>query len=158
MSMTMPEPVSDMFTRIRNALLAKHKIVLVISTKLTCGIATILLQEGFIDSFENNLKRLNSNAPVKFGRFLLISLKYTGILSYRLMRRDPAIEVIQRTSKPGARRYTSYPHTSFFNLVTILNDVTLIILLSTHRGVMTIQEAKELNIGGEIIGFVKTIN
>lgn len=119
MYMTISKPVSDMFTGIRNALLAEHKIVRVISTKLTWSIVTLLLQKGFIDSFESNLKRLNSNAPVKFGRFLLISLKYTGVLSYRLMKRDPAIEAIQRTNKPGARSYTSYQHTSFFNPITL---------------------------------------
>lgn len=151
----MPEPASDMFTRIRNALLAKHKIVPVISTKLTRGIAAVLLQEGLIDSFEDGLKRLNSNAPVKFDRFLLISLKYTGISSYGLMRGDPAIETIQRISKPGARRYTSCPRASLSNPVTILNDITSIVLLSTHRGVMTARKARKLNIGGEIIGFVK---
>ena len=156
MNMTVSDPVSDMFTRIRNAGLAGHKIVPVISTKLTRGIAKVLLRNGLIDSVEGTFQRITPNAPIKFDRFLLISLKYTGISNYGLLRGDHVIEEIQRVSKPGARRYTRSPCSRTTRLMPAFNDGVSIGLISSNKGILTFEEARKLKVGGEVIGFVKS--
>lgn len=155
MSMTGSDPLSDMFTRMRNAGLAGHKIVPVISTKLTRGVAKALLRNGFIDAFEGTFLRRAKHAPVKFDRFLLISLKYNGIPNYGLRRGDSAIKDVQRVSKPGARRYVQTPSARTLKSMSTLSDGVLTFLLSTNLGVLTAEEARKLKTGGEILGFVK---
>lgn len=155
MNMMISDPISDMFTRIRNARLVGHKIVPVISTKLTCGIVKVLLKNGFIDSVKGTFQRITPNAPIKFDQFLLISLKYTGISNYRLLKRNYIIKKIQRVSKPGARRYIWSSCSCMIQLMSTFNDSILIGLISSNRGILTFEEARKLKIGGEVIGFIK---
>jgi len=81
------DTISDMLTRLRNANLAKHQIVEVPSTKMTRNIANILLEEGFIQSFEEITETTRNQ--------LLLSLKYKG------KKREPIITALKRISKPG---------------------------------------------------------
>jgi len=122
--------IADLLTRIRNANLAKHQIVLTPSTKITRNIAKVLFAEGLIDSFEE----LNSS--------LLLSLKYAG------KERKPIIEEIQRISKPGLRVYSS-PQ----NMPRILGGFGTAIV-STSRGLMTDEQARKRKIGGELLCYI----
>ena len=128
------DTIADMLTRIRNAHRAKQKIVQVSSTKVTRNIAKVLLTEGLIDSFEELKQGLNSS--------LLLSLKYVG------KERMPRILKIQRISKPGLRVYSSAK-----KLPRILGGFGTAIV-STSLGLMTEQQARQANIGGELLCYI----
>jgi small subunit ribosomal protein S8 len=132
------DTISDMLTRIRNANLAKHTIVRVPSTKITRNVADLLLNEGFIKSFEE-LK----NGPKSF---LFLLLKYTGT------KRDPVITKIKRISKPGRRVYNS--HSSLTKIPRRILSSFGIAIISTSEGLMTNKRAKEKGIGGELLFFI----
>jgi small subunit ribosomal protein S8 len=123
-----------MLTRIRNANLAKHQIVQIPSTKITRNIAQVLFAEGLIDSFEELKNGLKSS--------LLLSLKYSG------KERKPLIEKIQRISKPGLRVYSGSK-----KMPRILGGFGTAIV-STSRGLMTDQQARKQNIGGELLCYI----
>ena len=130
------DTISDMLTRIRNASQAKHQIVKIPSTKVTRAIAQILLDEGYIRSFRQ------VELPNKT-KYILISLKYK-----RNRTKDPIIQKIQRVSRPGLRAYTSYselPQGSRSNQTYII---------STSKGLMTDQQAKNQKMGGEILCYI----
>jgi len=128
------DTISDMLTRIRNANLAKHQIVQIPSTKITRNIANVLLAEGFIESFEELKNGLNSS--------LLLSLKYSG------KERTPLITKITRASKPGLRVYSSAK-----KMPRILGGFGTAII-STSKGLMTDQKAREEGIGGELLCYI----
>ena len=128
------DTIADMLTRIRNANLAKHQIVQIPSTKITRNIAQVLFVEGLIDSFEELKNGLKSS--------LLLSLKYVG------KERKPGIEKIQRVSKPGLRVYSSAK-----KMPRILGGFGTAIV-STSRGLMTDQQARNEGIGGEILCYI----
>jgi small subunit ribosomal protein S8 len=128
------DTIADMLTRIRNANLAKHQIVQIPSTKVTKNVATVLLSENLIDSFEELQNGLKSS--------LLISLKYTG------KERKPKIEKLQRISKPGLRVYSKAK-----KLPRILGGFGTAIV-STSRGLMTDQQARQEGIGGELLCYI----
>jgi len=128
------DTIADMLTRIRNAHRAKQKIVQVSSTKVTRNIAKVLLTEGLIDSFEELKQGLNSS--------LLLSLKYVG------KKRMPRILKIQRISKPGLRVYSNAK-----KLPRILGGFGTTIV-STSLGLMTEQQARQANIGGELLCYI----
>ena len=125
------DTISDMLTRIRNANMVKHQIVQIPMTKMSKAIATILKEEGFIENFEI----YNEEANV----CILISLKYKGQL------REPAICKLERISKPGLRVYANSKE-----LPKVLDDLGIAIV-STPKGVMTDQDARKNQVGGEII-------
>jgi small subunit ribosomal protein S8 len=128
------DTIADMLTRIRNANLAKHQIVQIPSTKFTRNIATVLLNEGFIDSFEELKNGLTSS--------LLLSLKYSG------KERTPLITKITRASKPGLRVYSSSK-----KMPRILGGFGTAII-STSKGLMTDKKAREEGIGGELLCYI----
>ena len=128
------DTISDMLTRIRNANLAKHQIVQIPSTKVTRNIANVLLTEGFIESFEELKNGLSSS--------LLLSLKYNG------KERTPLITKITRASKPGLRVYSSAK-----KMPRILGGFGTAIV-STSKGLMTDQKAREEGIGGELLCYI----
>ena len=128
------DTIADMLTRIRNAHRAKQKIVQVSSTKVTRNIAKVLLTEGLIDSFEELKQGLNSS--------LLLSLKYVG------KKRMPRILKIQRISKPGLRVYSNAK-----KLPRILGGFGTTIV-STSLGLMTEQQARQANVGGELLCYI----
>ena len=128
------DTIADMLTRIRNANLAKHQIVQIPSTKVTKNIAQVLLSEGLIDSFEELKNGLNSS--------LLLSLKYSG------KERKPSIVKIQRISKPGLRVYSGAK-----KMPRILGGFGTAIV-STSRGLMTDQQARQEGVGGELLCYI----
>ena len=128
------DSVADMLTKIRNASLVKHQIVQLPLTKLTKEIAKVLLSEGFIVSFEELKNGANSS--------LLLVLKYTG------KDRIPKITNIQRVSKPGLRVYKNSK-----KMPRVLGGFGTAII-STSKGLVTDQFARQENIGGEVLCFI----
>ena len=131
--MQITDPVADMLTRIRNANSAKHETVDVPASNLKKAIAQILLDEGYIKSFE---LVDNGNQGV-----IRITLKY-------LAKKAPVLSGLKRVSKPGLRIYAGadeMPH--------VLKGLGIAIV-STSKGVMTDKKARELHIGGEVLAFV----
>ena len=128
------DTISDMLTRLRNANLAKHQIVEVPSTKMTRNIASILLEEGFIQSFEEIGENFNAQ--------LLLSLKYKG------KNRQPVITALRRVSKPGLRVYANRKE-----LPRVLGGLGIAVM-STSQGVMTDRKARHQGLGGEVLCYV----
>ncbi len=128
------DTISDMLTRLRNANLAKHQIVEVPSTKMTRNIASILLEEGFIQSFEEVGESFNAQ--------LLLSLKYKG------KNRQPVITALRRVSKPGLRVYANRKE-----LPRVLGGLGIAVM-STSQGVMTDSKARHQGLGGEVLCYV----
>ena len=126
--------IADMLTRIRNANMVKHQIVEIPATKMSKSIATILKEEGFIEDFEIYNKNLY--------QYLLLSLKYKG------KSRERVISKIKRISKPGLRVYANSQ-----TLPSVLDGLGVAIV-STSKGVMTNNKAKELGIGGEVLCYI----
>ena len=131
--MQITDPVADMLTRIRNASSAKHETVDVPASNLKKAIAQILLDEGYIKSFE---MVDNGNQGV-----LHITLKY-------MAKKAPVISGLKRVSKPGLRIYAGAEE-----LPKVLKGLGIAIV-STSKGVMTDKKARELHIGGEVLAFV----
>ncbi|MBQ6269665.1 MAG: 30S ribosomal protein S8 [Bacteroidetes bacterium] len=127
--MPVTDQIADYLTRIRNAGSAKHKTVLIPSSKLKVAITEILKDQGYITDFE--LIKDNIQDQIK------IYLRYFG--------GAPAIREIKRISKPGRRVYVSAD-----NLPRIKNGLGTAII-STSQGVMSEKQAKKFNIGGEFI-------
>ena len=128
------DTISDMLTRLRNANLAKHQIVEVPSTKMTRNIASILLEEGFIQSFEEVGESFNAQ--------LLLSLKYKG------KNRQPVITALRRVSKPGLRVYANRKE-----LPRVLGGLGIAVM-STSQGVMTDSKARHQGLGGEVLCYI----
>jgi small subunit ribosomal protein S8 len=133
--MSMTDPIADMLTRIRNALLAGHNSVSVPSSKLKLSIAQILRDEGFVDDIETGREE---GAPQDV---LRMRLKYVG----QLRQRRPVITGIERVSKPGRRVYTRQR-----DIPWVMSGMGVAIL-STPKGVMTGQRARKLGVGGEVL-------
>ena len=132
--MTMSDPIADMLTRIRNANSAKHDTVEVSSSKMKLAIAKILLDEGYIRSYE----------LVDDGNFKNIKIT----LKYGADQNDKVISGIKRISKPGLRVYASKDE-----LPRVLGGLGVAII-STNQGVITDKEARKLQVGGEVLAFV----
>ncbi|HOU96014.1 MAG TPA: 30S ribosomal protein S8 [Bacteroidales bacterium] len=131
----MSDPIADFLTRIRNAIMAGHKVVEAPSSKMRKEIARILLEEGYILGY----KVVEGNDPCDT---LKIALKYHP------KNKVPAIKSIERISRPGLRRYTDVK-----NMPRVLNGLGIAII-STSEGLMTDKEARKKNIGGEVVCYV----
>jgi len=132
--MSVSDPISDMLTRIRNAIMAGHNMVALPSSKIKVNIAKILKEEGFINSYEV------VDGKVAGSKILRIRLKYVG----ERRSRRPVITGLERVSRPGRRVYTKKQ-----NIPWVLSGIGIAIL-STPKGVMTGQRARQLGVGGEI--------
>ena len=130
--MAMTDPIADLFTRIRNALMARHEKLDVPNSNIKTRIAEILKEEGFIRTF----KAVQDN---KQG-ILRLYLKYKN--------EEPVIHGIKRISKPGRRAYVQKN-----SVPKVLNGLGMAII-STSSGVMTDQSAREKGVGGEVLGYV----
>ena len=128
--MSMSDPIADMLTRIRNAQSVNKEQVSIPASNLKSAIASVMEDEGYIKSFAID----GDNAANKT---LTIKLKYYD--------NKPVIESLERISKPSLRLYTSKD-----NMPSVLNGLGIVIV-STPKGVMTGQAAKEQNIGGEVL-------
>ena len=131
--MQITDPVADMLTRIRNANTAKHESVDVPASNLKKAIAKILLDEGYIKSYE----------VVEDGTqgVIRIQLKY-------LAGKEKVISGLRRVSKPGLRVYAGADE-----LPRVLKGLGIAIV-STSKGVMTDKKAREAHVGGEVLAFV----
>jgi len=126
----MTDPIADMLTRIRNALMARHKTVVVPGSKLKLEIVRILKEEGYIEDY-----RVIEEKP---------QIKIEIVLKYDEKKR-PVIAGIRRVSKPGRRIYRGYKE-----LPKVLNGLGIAII-STSQGIMTDHEARKRRVGGEVI-------
>lgn len=125
------DTISDMLTRIRNASLAKHSVAQVPSTKMTRNIASILLEESFINHIEETNEK---NVP-----WLLLSLKYNK------KDKSSILSIIKRVSKPGLRVYANHKE-----LPKVLGGIGVAVI-STSRGVMSDSKARHQGLGGEVL-------
>ena len=132
--MTMSDPIADMLTRIRNANTAKHDTVKVPSSKMKLAIADILVNEGYIRSYE----------VVEDGasKDIVITLKYGKD------KTEKVITGLKRISKPGLRVYASKE-----DLPKVLGGLGTAII-STNKGVITDKEARAEGVGGEVLAFI----
>ncbi len=132
--MSMSDPIADMLTRIRNANTAKHDTVDVPSSKMKVAIADILVNEGYVKSYE-----IIENGVQKTMR---ITLKYGAD------KNEKVISGVKRISKPGLRVYANTDE-----LPRVLGGMGTAII-STNKGVITDKQARKLGVGGEVIAFV----
>jgi small subunit ribosomal protein S8 len=133
--MSFNDPVADMLTRIRNAVMAGHAQVAMPSSKLKIEIAKILKDEGFLEGFEV----VDGENEVQ--KILRVKIKYIG----ERRQRSPVISGLERVSKPGRRIYTKKT-----DIPWVLSGIGVAIL-STPKGVMTGARARQLGVGGEIL-------
>jgi len=131
----MTDPIADLLTRIRNAILAGHKVVEAPASNLKKEVARILFEKGFILGY----KVIESDGVQDT---LKIALKYNP------KSKKPAIKSIQRVSRPGLRKYVGADE-----MPRVLNGLGVAIL-STSKGLMTDKEARKENIGGEVLCYV----
>ena len=131
--MHITDPVADMLTRIRNANNAKHETVDVPASNMKKSIAQILLDEGYIKSFQ----------IVEDGTqgIIRITLKYNA-------GKEKVISGLRRVSKPGLRVYAGADE-----LPKVLRGLGIAIV-STSKGIMTDKKAREAHVGGEVLAFV----
>ena len=129
----MNDIISDMLTRMRNALAMKYTKVEVLGSKMTKEIATILTNEGYIEGFE----AVKDGAAEK----LIINLKYGA-------KKEKVITGLKRISKPGLRVYVKANE-----VPKVLNGLGIAII-STSKGIMTDKEARKENLGGEILAYI----
>lgn len=128
------DTIANMITCIRNANLRKTKTVEVIATNTTRSIGKILLREGFIEELRERQEGIR--------RLLIITLRYQG------RNRKPYITIVRRISKPGLRVYSNHK-----DIPKVLGGMGIVIL-STSQGILIDREAREKQIGGEILCYV----
>ena len=128
--MTMTDPIADLLTRIRNAVAARHETVEVPASKMKLEIVRILKEEGFIESYA--LARDDLQGTIR------IVLRYTS-------GKRPVIGALNRVSRPGCRVYADRTE-----IPVILGGLGLCIL-STSRGILTGEQAKQHGVGGEVL-------
>jgi len=131
--MNVTDPIADMLTRIRNASSARHKELSLPSSRVKREIARILVEEGFIESYETQPDGVQDK--------LLLRLKYAD-------GRTPVVSGIKRISKPGLRVYARKTE-----IPRVLGGLGLAIL-STSHGIMTGSDARKQNLGGEVLCYV----
>ena len=130
----MTDPIADYLTRIRNAVMAGHKIVEVPGSNLKREITKVLFEKGYILNYKFE--------DIGYQGNFKIALKYHPVTKVS------AIKKLERISRPGLRKYvdtTSIPR--------VLNGLGIAIL-STNKGVMTDKEARQENVGGEVLCYV----
>ncbi|GAA0970517.1 30S ribosomal protein S8 [Nocardioides aquaticus] len=134
--MTMTDPIADMLTRLRNANQAFHDEVVMPYSKLKQGVAEILLQEGYIASFD-----VADPAEGEVGKTLTVTLKYGR-------NRERALSNLRRISKPGLRVYAKST-----GLPKVLGGLGVAII-STSQGLLTDRQANKKGVGGEVLAYV----
>jgi small subunit ribosomal protein S8 len=130
----MTDPVADFLTRIRNAVMAGHKVVEIPASNIKKGITRILFEKGYILSYK--FLEEGPQGTIK------IALKYDP------RSKKPAIKSLERVSRPGLRRYTGVD-----DIPRVLNGLGIAII-STSKGLMTDKEARTENLGGEVLCYV----
>ncbi len=128
------DPIADYLTRVRNAILAGHKIVEIPASKLKLEVTKILFDQGYILNYKEVENGVQGN--------IKIALKYDKVSN------QSAIKSLERISKPGLRKYTGGK-----DLPRVLNGLGIAIV-STSHGVMTDKQARKENVGGEVLCYV----
>ena len=131
--MTMSDPIADMLTRIRNAVSSRHDAVTIPSSKVKVAIAEVLKSEGFIRDY--------AVEPAEPQATMKVELSYGG-------RKQPVINGLQRVSKPGLRVYVQRRE------IPRVYGGLGVAIISTPKGVMTGQEARRQQVGGEVLCYV----
>lgn len=131
----MTDPIADYLTRLRNAIMAHHRVVEVPASNLKKEITKILFEKGYI----LNYKFIEGETP---GGTIKIALKYDPV------DKVCAIKNLKRVSRPGLRQYTGYK-----DMPRVLNGLGIAIL-STSKGLMTDKEARVQKIGGEVLCYI----
>ena len=130
----MTDPIADFLTRVRNAYSAGNRIVEIPSSRMKVALTKILCEKGYILSYK--VVEGTPSSTIKIA------------LKYHPQTKQAAIKKIVRVSKPGLRKYTDVA-----DMPRVLNGLGIAIL-STSKGVITDKEAKELNVGGEVVCYV----
>ncbi len=132
--MTVTDPIADYLTRIRNAQMANHRLVIIPGSKMKRKMTEILYDQGFISKYK--FEQDNKSGQI------YIALKYNPLT------KDPVIKSMKRVSKPGLRQY--FPAEK---LPKVINGYGIAIV-STSKGVMTDKEARRENVGGEVLCYI----
>lgn len=130
----MTDPIADYLTRLRNAIMARHRVVDVPASNMKKSLTKILFEKGYI----LNYKFIDDEVQGT----IKIALKYDPV------SKASAIKSLKRVSSPGLRRYTGYK-----DMPRVINGLGIAIL-STSKGVITDKEAAQLKIGGEVICYI----
>jgi small subunit ribosomal protein S8 len=133
--MSVNDPIADMLTRVRNSLMIGQSLVAMPNSKIKVEIARILKEEGYIETYEI----VDDEKPLR--QVLRIKLKYVG----ERRQRKSVITGLVRISRPGRRVYTHMK-----DIPWVLSGMGVAII-STPKGVMTGQRARQLGVGGEIL-------
>jgi small subunit ribosomal protein S8 len=128
------DPIADFLTRVRNAIMAGHKVVEIPASGLKREVTKILHEQGYILNYK--LEEKGPQGTIK------IALKYDKVTS------EPAIRSLERVSKPGLRKYSGSA-----TLPRVINGLGIAIV-STSKGVMTDKQARKDNVGGEVLCYV----
>ena len=128
------DPIADYLTRIRNASMAKHRVVEIPASKIKKEITKILFDKGYILNYKFE--------DETFPKTIKIALKYHPLT------KEPAMTNIKRVSTPGLRRYVGVD-----NMPRVLNGLGIAII-STSKGLKTDKEAREAGIGGEVLAYI----
>jgi len=131
--MSMSDPIADMLTRVRNATMREHKAVSVPNSKIKLAIAEVLKKEGYIEDYHI--------IPQEPQSVLRMNLKYLG----DRRNRRPVITGLKRVSRPGRRVYVAK------NEIPWVLSGMGISIMTTSKGVMTGQSARQIGEGGEVI-------
>jgi small subunit ribosomal protein S8 len=131
--MNVSDPIADMLTRVRNASRARHLEVVVPASRVKREIARILVEEGFISGFGEE-----RDGPAQV---LRLSLKYVD-------GKAPVVSGLKRISKPGLRVYARKTE-----IPRVLGGLGIVIV-STSQGIMTGQQARKAQLGGEVLAYV----
>lgn len=128
------DSIADYLTRVRNAIQAGHRVVEIPGSNIKRAVTKVLYEKGYIAKY----KFVDDGLQGK----IKIALKYNKI------NKKPAITTLTRISKPGLRKYTGVE-----TMPRVLNGLGIAVI-STSKGVMTNKEARDLNIGGEVLFYV----
>jgi small subunit ribosomal protein S8 len=133
--MSMTDPIADMLTRIRNSVMSGQAMTAMPSSKVKVEIAKILKEEGYLENYEI----ADGERPSQ--KVLRLKIKYIG----ERRERKPVLTNLERVSRPGRRVYTKKQEIPW-----VLSGIGVAIL-STPKGIMTGQRARQLGVGGEIL-------
>ena len=128
------DPIADYLTRMRNAIMAKHRVVEITASNLKKEITKIILEKGYILNY-----KFDEEAKPQT---IKIALKYHPVTKMS------AITNLTRVSSPGLRRYVGVE-----KMPRVLNGLGIAIV-STSKGLMTDKEARSLNVGGEVLCYI----
>lgn len=130
----MTDPIADYLTRIRNAIMARHRVVEIPASNLKKEITRILKDKGYVLNYKFVDEGVQGTIKIA--------------LKYHPQTKVPAIKELTRISKPGLRKYAGAD-----SLPRVLNGLGIAVL-STSKGVITEKEARALNVGGEVLCYV----